>query len=421
MYHQGICDPQHGTSTVTKQTVLVIVCALVSAAQADAALYSLVAVKKNGTAIPPTSSLSVAPGDRIEANIFLSGWGTDLPEGVRIAQARVVIPEPQGGARGLVLPCGFDVPSDLMACLGSPDCPAEHPNCIGICVKATSDATQCAFIDVTRADFLFPEQQITADVDFETLRYFMTKTESVGRPDLGAPAYVGTLILDVSPLACGMFVIGTSDDDTFVGGTASPPNIVLVPGHPLTLSVTSCVPLLLSCDPAHCDTDARIPHEPENPTIRLLWREMVMTFDRSARDMTPSDFEVVLVPNEGVLPGIASVTPVGNSATVMLNRRISPKQWTCLRHLDSGRQCCMGSLPADANRDRMSLSEDVEHLLDNLLGMVGPALRAEQCDIDRSSLCAPADLLMGADLLSGVETFLPYLGAGLPECPPEKP
>jgi len=53
----------------------------------------------------------------------------------------------------------------------------------------------------------------------------------------------------------------------------------------------------------------------------------------------------------------------------------------------------------------------------NLNGGVTPALPLEKCDIDRSALCSPADLLMVIDLLNGADAFDPVLNNALEVCP----
>jgi hypothetical protein len=85
----------------------------------------------------------------------------------------------------------------------------------------------------------------------------------------------------------------------------------------------------------------------------------------------------------------------------------------------------VGILPADSNWSRVSNISDIldpvtpsaVNLTNNLRGMVSPALRMEQCDMDRSLLCTGADVLEAVDLLNGAEFYDAYNSAFLPECP----
>jgi hypothetical protein len=187
-------------------------------------------------------------------------------------------------------------------------------------------------------------------------------------------------------------------------------------------SCTNC-PLisreLLSCTPAHCWIDARIAHDQLNQAIGLNTNMIVANFSSSAVGMTPADFEVTLVPNipGDIVPGISSVTPSGDNATVVLDQRIQQTRWTCLRDKGSNKRCCIGSLPGDAYNDRISQPDDIFEIYDNLNGAVTPALGIEKCDTDRSGLCTPADLLMAVDVLNGADAFDPVSGNTLPLCP----
>ena len=93
------------------------------------------------------------------------------------------------------------------------------------------------------------------------------------------------------------------------------------------------------------------------------------------------------------------------TATISFQPRIQQTHWTCFRDKGSNKRCCMGSLPPDADNNRISQPDDVFELLDNLQGFVIPALTVEKCNIDRSTLCTGADLLMAVDVLTGADAF----------------
>jgi hypothetical protein len=285
------------------------------------------------------------------------------------------------------------------------------------------DPESCAFIDTAHPGFPFPGKTVTTAVGTNSLDYpyGTIPLDEIGAIDRGTPVYCGTLIMDASPHACGTFTVGFIADETYITGPEFPSPQVFPQTVALTVTVSPCVPILLSCDPGHCSIDARIPHHPQDPTARFNTRTVLMQFASPTLGMTPSDFDIVLVPAKGVLPGIASVATEGNTATVTLNRRIPAGHWTCIEHQASRRQCCLGSLPGDANLDLRSEPLDLLALRDHLPGQIPAGLRAEQCDTDRSGICAPADLLMAVDLLTGADAFEPYLGRELPECPEKMP
>ncbi|MEK7757523.1 MAG: hypothetical protein AAB385_09975, partial [Planctomycetota bacterium] len=86
------------------------------------------------------------------------------------------------------------------------------------------------------------------------------------------------------------------------------------------------------------------------------------------------------------------------------------------------KRCCMGSLPGDVDGNGINDGNDGFELLDNLSGNVIPGLAIEKCDIDRSRLCTPADLLMLVDLLNDewLCGFVPCEDS-LPICPSDAP
>ncbi len=393
---------------------------------AYAAEFSLKAVAINGVPIAPTSSPTVTPGDEVETEVYLAGWGDELPGGIGTYEFKLdMLSGYNSGQNGTVLPCGWDAPPAAFTPCESPDdCSPEYPVCGDSgCQGLDHDPTQCAFVNVQHPDFLFAGLQVIADVSTRAINYdyFGTLFESAIVTDDGTPTYCGTLRLSVASHACGIFSFGFVPESTFVAGTQVPPKAFPGLGQPLVLTVEPCV-LLLGCDPGHCEIDARIPHNPNNVTERYNTRTIKLEFDSSAEAMTSADFQVTLVPDSGVLTSVSSVTADGNAATIELNRRIAARQWTCIYHIDSRRQCCVGSLPADVNWNRLSLESDVTRLKDNLLGDVEPTLRFEQCDTDRSGACLPADMLMAVDLLNGAQFFEPpYIESSLPVCPPQIP
>jgi hypothetical protein len=78
---------------------------------------------------------------------------------------------------------------------------------------------------------------------------------------------------------------------------------------------------------------------------------------------------------------------------------------------------CVGWLPADANGDGTSSPVDILAIIDNLNSRLEPPLEIWQCDINRSSLCEPSDILRLIDLLNGAGVYDSWNGQSLPACP----
>jgi len=372
----------------------------------EASVVSLKAVKRNDVAISPTNNLAVAAGDKIETEIFLSGWANELPLGMLAFQVKIDATGYTSGTNGKVLPDGWCAPVGKIECAQSSTCPTAYPICITAplaygCTCAGFNLNLGAFITRDRADFIFRTIDALVGIGLSSLyyRYFGAVTATGSVPDPGVPRYVGTLVLRVSANGCGTFEIGfQGGSQTFINDATG--FSVFPTLQPLVLTVPECCRLLWSCLPQHCNIDARISHAPDDPSVRYNTNTLMMAFCEPTANMTATDFEVTIVPEGEVLPGIASVTSSGNAVTIVLNRRIAPEEWTCVRHIKSDRRCCIGSLPGDVDNDRISQPVDVFELLDNLSGDVSPGLAIEKCDIDRSLLCTPADLLMLIDLLN---------------------
>jgi hypothetical protein len=193
------------------------------------------------------------------------------------------------------------------------------------------------------------------------------------------------------------------------------------PDEPMVnVSITVICPReLLSCDPEHCNIDARIAHDRLDQNIKKNANTIVMNFSKPTTGMTAADFEVTLVPvvPGDVIPGISAVTPNvvdPKITTVALNKRFQQTRWTCIRDKGSNRRCCVASLPGDADNSRITRSDDIFEVFDNLAGLVSPTLDPEKCDTDRSLNCTPADLLMVVDLLNGADAFDEVNGDMLP-------
>jgi hypothetical protein len=103
--------------------------------------------------------------------------------------------------------------------------------------------------------------------------------------------------------------------------------------------------------------------------------------------------------------------------TVVFDRIITMQAWTCVRYNPSGQRVCMGWLPGDVNSDRTSSPVDILAVIDNLNNQVDPPYELHQCDVDRSDVCGPSDILRVIDLLNGADVYDEWVNQTLLPCP----
>lgn len=397
------------------------------------------AVKVNDVAVTPSTVVPVNPGDTVEAElILLPGFGTDLPEGVRIYQ--VGIDGRLGATSGgndRVLPLSWDAPLDGLPCEEPADCPFEFSSCVLTkCVGDSHFPASGAFVDKTRSDYIFSfAKTVQTFVATPTLRYVLgsLNDEQIGRIDDGTSEfYLGTYTLVVGEFACGTFTfpgsiafgVGTS---VLAGPAVGSPDVVAtVVG--LELDTGACGPL--PTDSSNCSLDARYPHPPNRTTPLFAGDTFALQFDVSPGNISAGNFVVSTVPPTLLdPPSIDTIGVVGTRATVTMVDEFADDRWTCIRHLATNRTFCRANLPGDSDQNQFVETADIEALLHNLRPPelaegeepLAP-LAMSACDIDRSQECLPLDLLGSINLLIGSGTFAPgFEGAELRNACPGAP
>lgn len=190
-----------------------------------------------------------------------------------------------------------------------------------------------------------------------------------------------------------------------------------------TCQTTQPCTAIVSSLPTNCAIDARRPNNPATPGIPEGWNSIQLTFDCDTANQVAGDYQVSVVatgtPPAG--PTVSSVVSNGATATLNLSGPIPPGAWTCFTHIPSGIQRCFGFLPADVNGGRTSAPTDILTLVDNLNGILVPALSPHQCDLDRSGVCLPPDILTEVDMLNGTNSFANWNGRSIPVCPSAGP
>ena len=170
---------------------------------------------------------------------------------------------------------------------------------------------------------------------------------------------------------------------------------------------------IVSSNPPNCAIDARQPSSPDG-TNPAGWNGIELTFDGDTTGLVPGDF-LVTTTNDATPPGILSVTPVGNAATLLFDGLIPLRSWICIQHTDSATTRCIAHLPGDVSNDRTSSAPDILFLIDCLNGVRTCA--SSQCDADRSNVCGPPDILRVIDLLNGAGAYDPWLNVNVGVCP----
>ncbi len=377
----------------------------------------LVAVKLNGSLIPPTANLAAIPGDVIESEIRISGWGAALPSGMRSysAKTRGRVGVVSGG-NSTVFPVGWEAALDPAVCSTAATC-APDEVCSGICVRPNHNPALGAFIDAMRTDFVFAALTSLPGVGVGSLdyTYFGLSLDAEGALDTGTAAYGGTLRLVVSPHACGTFLFALDCADTFL---ASPENVLVAAElFPLTIQMGVCPVLPLVSSPPSCAVDARMPHARGAPSTALGWSSMDLHFDASPSGLTTAAFAPFVTPPPTSWPITSLTAAPSNTLRIGFSGVIPSEAWTCVEHLASGRTFCMGRLPADADQNLVAEAADLTALALNLKGRTSPPMATFQCDLDRSGRCTPVDILAGAELLLG-SGFEPWYGAAIGvDCP----
>ncbi|MCH7888762.1 MAG: hypothetical protein IIA00_05735 [Proteobacteria bacterium] len=169
-----------------------------------------------------------------------------------------------------------------------------------------------------------------------------------------------------------------------------------------------------------CSIDARQPHELYDAGLALGWDRMVMQLACNAATLSWSRLDFQVTSTSGNIenqPKSIVYDDTRARLSVVLYHPIAPGEWTCIEHLDSGQRWCAGSLPGDADQNRLVTTGDITALINaiNLSATSQAPLYAT--DINRSGITAGVDILRLIDLLNGAADFDPWITRSLPPCP----
>jgi hypothetical protein len=375
------------------------------------------------------------------AEVFISGWSRPARawQAAVLANGFFAVPPTTQGA---VLPLGWDRPQECIGCVVNGDCPPEWPVCYSadrgsFCGKPGDTVNNSLLIDSLRSNYIFLGKGEIPAIDEscsdpDQFRFGSLVFDSDDAPVyVPPPKYAATMALEVRPGSCGTFTIAINDScyidpvggvwrcHSFVLGTDDLYVLPLVV-EPLRINVTPACGCssIRDSNPKNCAIDARQPSRPDG-SFKAGWNSIELTFDPPgcpASAIPETEFIIDQVP-AGVPPAIDQTVPIVDKLTLVFDRRISLKAWTCVQWTRSGQRVCMAHMPADVNADRTSGPVDILATIDNLNGQVQPPYPIYQCDVDRYNACAPADILRVIDLLNGADAYEPWLGQSLQACP----
>lgn len=415
----------------------------VAATSASAATFALKPVKKNNVAVPANCTangcfIDAVPGDEIEAELRISNFGPELNGlgGAGLYQARIygrLGVQSGPNPNGLVLPKGWTAPLNDVDCTTNPQC----VNSVGPdstcsqttfkCIRPGHNPASGAFITTSNPNFLLFDFTSNAEVSRATLDYlFFALATDFGAGEMdpggGTEFYGGTYIVQVSPFACGTYTFEfyNTIEETLIGDSTFSTTILPNPLIPMVINLPACGPIKDISDPPHCAIDARRNH-PANSNDPEGINSVKWTFDSSTVGMTPDNFTTTMVPAGAPTNSISSVQSMINDLQINLSSILVTNRWTCIEHDASSREHCYGALPGDVNQSSTVSTADVTALI-GIIGQSQISAPLRVCDMDRSSRCAPLDLLELINLLNGAENHSIWLNSRMDiACPVVEP
>lgn len=164
--------------------------------------------------------------------------------------------------------------------------------------------------------------------------------------------------------------------------------------------------------------DARRPYPPGNPSQREGFKVFTVNGPSGAQSSCWSVQETAAFGSPNTISSVVE-NPSG-TYTITLSRVITSGAGTSLTYTPTtgtASRGCFKSHSANVNSDTAAAPVDILHLIDNLNGIRVPPLAIWQCDIDRSGICLPADIITEIDLLNGTNGFIVWNGTSRPTGP----
>jgi len=310
----------------------------------------VVAINNEPVQGAPVSTVTVEPGDTINAELYVRDW-SPLNDELRAYQFQLDESGFTSGDSGSIKPVGYD-----QSLANDADNPAG------------------AFIDLSHPMFVHAGRQTIALTDTKNARGYRWLSVLVDiahapvSPQDGTWFYCGSVNLAVSSDAAGEFEIAPVPDPQ-ITGLLKDNNRAISPidYQGLTVRVKSGVVRyrIVETSPRNGAIDPRIFNAMPS-TDPLGWRTFDLKFDAATVELSRDDFQ--LSDGSADPPGITDLVIDGPAVTLTLDRPIRVGAWTTLTYKPSGFATKAAALPGDVNGDGTSDSRDVLVLLEALNG-----------------------------------------------------
>ena len=216
---------------------------------AEAATFSVFAVSVNGSAIPSTNNVTVNPGDVVTLEFWGSDWSQEAQK-LKFWQINIDADGYTSGDVGELIPFGLDNPQFGTAgvCASDDDCEApltcwRHTNGTPIyCAGPNNDPRLGAFIDSSRADYVYFNKAELSAVDYSIrgYRYGALLFNDFDAPVYTVPRHFATLILTATDDASGTFTVGPLSSGTEMRDNTPARNKILpLELEPVTIDVVA--------------------------------------------------------------------------------------------------------------------------------------------------------------------------------------
>lgn len=344
-----------------------------AAAAAQEPTFSLEVTSVNGRPLKkPTDKITVAPGDVLVLKIFIRDWSPDGQK-LRALQAQIESRAYTSGSSGSIDPVDYQETTL-----------SEFEN------KANG------FIDTNDPQYVFKGVKEIPVVDtlsfgYRYLNIIISADDAIICPQDGTRFSCGTLNVQVSDDASGIFLLGL-DDDPSSSTMQDDHSVAILPLHFEQLTVTvlkdATVLRVLGSDPPAGAIDAR--------QGKGGWDRIDLIFNADTAGVKAGDFTI----EDGSLhaPKIRKLEAHGTQLTLWFDRGIQPARWTAINHTSSSTGIRIGCLPGDVNGDGFVDAVDVFLLADQANGRT--QLPPYQADVDADGTFGVADALRIIDLLN---------------------
>ncbi len=184
-------------------------------------------------------------------------------------------------------------------------------------------------------------------------------------------------------------------------------------GAGATCGLDTC-PSLLSATPESCSIDPAQPSLPDGAGMMGI-SSITLTYSNNVFGLTIDDFLIDATPGNASPPAVVGFAISGAEITFDFETPIPTREWICITDLFYGGMICVAAQPGDVDGNRLvAPGDDVDALVGHL---VAPVLPLRQCDIDRSGVCSPLDIMREIDLLNGAESYIEWRGRVMDVCP----